>query len=358
MVEFARAPEAVQAAGAMHGWMAHQCEPLPDGSKLMLRAGIHASTIFDTKVDILGVGVNLAACGQLLPKVGRLLPLSMPRDLLSDTLDADVEDLGDCHLKHVEHTVRVYRLGPAQQRDSLPQRESYATELCVSLAVIPFSDLLSTATTGGMGNIIADSVIGQLSQSPGLHVVSRLSTSCLRDRTLPLNEIAARLGVRYVVSGTYTLVSGFVSIASELSDTITGHVVWSGRTGGDWRDLLSVDSQLTHELADTVHRKILETAASKAVVRPLPTLESYELFLGGIAMMHRASRDEFETSRRLLESLTERHRRIALPYAWLGKWYVLQSIQGAAVASAPQAASLALDQLAERSTWSRLAPWH
>jgi class 3 adenylate cyclase/tetratricopeptide (TPR) repeat protein len=344
MVEFARAPEAVRAASSMHGWMAHHCEPLSDGSKLILRAGIHASTIFDTNVDILGVGVNLAARVATLAEGGETVATVDARDLLSDTLDADVEDLGDCHLKHVEHTVRVYRLGPAQQRDSLPPRDSYATELCVSLAVIPFSDLLSTATTGGMGDIIADSVIGQLSQSPGLHVVSRLSTSCLRDRTLPLNEIAARLGVRYVVSGTYTLVSGYVSISSELSDTATGHVVWSGRIGGDWQDLLSVDSQLTHEIADTVHRKILETAASKAVVRPLPTLESYELFLGGIAMMHRASRDEFETSRRLLESLTERHRRIALPYAWLGKWYVLQSIQGAAVASAPQAASLALDR--------------
>lgn len=344
MIEFARAPEAFRAAALMHSWMLNHCAPLTGGDRLALRAGMHASKIFDAEFDILGVGVNLAARVATLAEGGETVATVEARDLLNDTIDADVEDLGDCHLKHLDHTVRAYRLGPAQQHESLPPRESYSTEICVSLAVIPFSDLLSTPSAGGMGDVIADGVIGQLSQSPGLHVVSRLSTSCLRDRTLPLSEIGSRLGVRYVVSGAFTLVGGHVSITSELADTSTGHVVWAGRTSGDWRDLLSVESQLVHEMADTIHRKILETAASKAVVRPLPTLESYELFLGGIAMMHRASRDEFATSRKLLEHLTERHRRIALPHAWLGKWYVLQSIQGAAAANAPQAASVALER--------------
>ena len=146
------------------------------------------------------------------------------------------------------------------------------------------------------------------------------------------------------MSGTFTLVGGQLSIASELCDTSSGHVVWSGRTGGDWQgSAFGRQPALRTRLPTRYIARFLKLPASRAVVRPLPTLESYELFLGEIAMKHRASRDEFEMSRRLLESLTERHRRIALPYAWLGKWYVLQSIQGAA-ASTPHAASLALER--------------
>ena len=167
MVEFAKAPQAVQAAASMHNWMSQHCEPLSDGSRMALRAGIHASKIFDAKHDILGVGVNLAARVATLAEGGETVATVDARDLLSDSLDADVEDLGECHLKHVDHTVRVYRLGPAQQRESLPPRESYSTEICVPLAVIPFSDRLSVDATGGMGDIIADGIIGQLSQSPG-----------------------------------------------------------------------------------------------------------------------------------------------------------------------------------------------
>jgi len=344
MMEFADAPHAVRAATAMHDWMATQCQPLSDGSRMLLRAGLHASNIFDSKVDIYGVGVNLAARVAALAEGGETVATVQARDLLSDTLDADVEDLGDCHLKHVERPVRVYRLGPARQAASLPSQDSYFTELCVALAVIPFADLLSTSPSKGIGDIIADGVIAQLSQSPGLHVVSRLSTMHFRERKTSLTEIASRLQVRYAVSGTYTVSGSEVLISAELSDTTTGHVVWSGRMHGEWRDLLTIDSQLIHRVADTVHKKILETAVAKAVIRPLPTLSSYELFLGGIAMMHRSNAEEFDTSRRLLESLTERHRRIALPYAWLGKWYVLRSIQGAPVADMTQAASLALER--------------
>ena len=110
------------------------------------------------------------------------------------------------------------------------------------------------------------------------------------------------------------------------------------RTRGKWGDLLAPESELAHEMADAVHRKLLETTASRASTRPLPALNSYELFLGGISMMHRASADDFELSRRLLESLTERHRRIATPHAWLGKWYVLRAIQGA-ISDLPEAAA-------------------
>ena len=35
------------------------------------------------------------------------------RDQLTDGLDAELEDLGDCHLKHVAEPVRAYRVGQA-----------------------------------------------------------------------------------------------------------------------------------------------------------------------------------------------------------------------------------------------------
>lgn len=341
MVEFAKAADAVEAASAMHAWMARRCEPLADGRRLALRAGLHAADIFDASFDIYGVGVNLAARIASLAAPGETIASVEVRDLLRDNLDADIEDLGDCHLKHVDRPVRAYRLGPARAALSLPSQESYAMDLRVSIAVIPFGDLLSNVSARGIGDIIADGIIGRLSPSPGLHVVSRLSSSLFRDNLESLSEIGARLNVRYVVSGTYVVAGDDVTVAAELADASTGHVVWSGRTHGPWRDLLTVESQLTHEIADAVHRAVLETAVSKASSWPLPTLRSYELLLGGISMMHRANAEDFAVSRRLLESLVERHARIAMPHAWLGKWHVLQAIQGA-VSDLPSAASEAL----------------
>ena len=120
MAEFKSAHQAVRAANAMHEWMAGQCEPLQNAESLGLRAGIHAARIFDGTSDIFGIGVNLAARVATLAEAGETVATAQLRDLLSDTLDADIEDLGDCHLKHVDRPVRAFRLGPAQRPSSVP----------------------------------------------------------------------------------------------------------------------------------------------------------------------------------------------------------------------------------------------
>ena len=341
MAEFKTAQHAVRAATEMHEWIATRCSALANGERLGVRAGLHAAKIFDGVTDIYGIGVNLAARVCTLAEAGETIATAQLRDLLSDTLDADIEDLGECHLKHVDRPVRAFRLGPALHASSIPTKRSYASSLHASVAVIPFASVLDEDGYRGIGDLLADGIIGSLSLSPGLQVVSRLSSGSFKARSFSLAEIANRLDVRYVVSGTYAVSGPSVTVAAELADAASGHILWSNRTRGKWRDLLVPDCELTHELADAVHRALLETTASRASTLPLPALNSYELFLGGISMMHRASVDDFELSRRLLESLTERHRRIATPHAWLGKWYVLRHIQGA-TDDVPKAASVAL----------------
>lgn len=340
MAEFQTAQRAVQAADAIHQWTNDARDTLGGGERLSLRIGLHATRVFDGPGDIYGVGVNLAARICTLAEGGETVASSQVRDLLSDMLDADIEDLGECHLKHIDRPVRVYRLGPARHVHSLPSRQSYASSLRASIAVLPFENLLNDGFVR-LGDLLADGVIGALSPSPGLQVVSRLSTEGLARRGLPLADIATRLGVRHVVSGTFAVDGTDVSIAAELADAMSGVVLWTTRTGGKWRDLFAAESTIAHDLADAIHHKLLETAASHAGARPVPALDSYELFLGGISMMHRASGDDFALSRTLLESLTERHRRVAAPHAWLAKWYVLRTLQGAADDPA-EAATLAL----------------
>ncbi|MDM0045709.1 adenylate/guanylate cyclase domain-containing protein [Variovorax dokdonensis] len=342
MVEFQLAQNAVRAASAMHEWMAIKCTPMVDGTRLGLRAGIHVAMVFDGVNDIYGIGVNLAARVATLAAPGETIATTQVRDLLDDTLDAEIEDLGDCHLKHVQQAVRAYRLGPGRHPESLPQTSSYGAAMLASVAVIPFSNLNPTREFWGIGDLLADGVINALSLSPTLRVVSRLSSACFSGRGATATEIGARLDVRYIVSGNYGIHGKEVFVGAELSDAATGTILWSGRARGHWRALLEPECELVQGLAESIHQSLLQTAALQATHRPLPSLSSYELFLGAIAMMHRAHFDDFERSRYLLESLSERHRRVAAPQAWLGKWYVLRNIQGAST-DGSRSAGLALE---------------
>ncbi|MDM0107675.1 adenylate/guanylate cyclase domain-containing protein [Variovorax sp. J22R24] len=341
MAEFDSATSAVSAAAAMHAWMAERCEPLFDGRPLALRAGVHAAHVFVGRDDVYGAGVNLAARVATLAEPGETVATAQVRDLLDDVLDADIHDLGDCHLKHIDEPVRAFRVGPARDLGSQPSRV-LPVQLHATVAVIPFACHLAAQEFASVGDLLADGIIERLSLSADLQVVSRLSSGSFKGRSSSLNEIATCLDVRYVVSGSYTVSGSTLAVTTELADASSGHTLWAARLQSDWRALLVPESELIHQVADAVHSKLLESAAVKACNRPLPTLRSYELFLGGITLMHRASPDGFELSRRLLESLAERHRTVASAHAWLAKWYVLRTIQGA-VDDLPRAASMALE---------------
>jgi TolB-like protein len=116
------------------------------------------------------------------------------------------------------------------------------------VAVIPFTNLLADSEFKGIGDLLADGIIDSLSMSPGLRVVCRVFPAAHSRRGLrPLAEIANRLDVRYVVSGTYAVSGSNVTVSAELADASGGHILWSGRMGGKWRELLAPECQLTHE---------------------------------------------------------------------------------------------------------------
>ncbi len=61
----------------------------------------------------------------------------------------------------------------------------------------------------------------------------------------------------------------------------------------------------------------------RGLVRLLPALDCSPLPMGAVALMHRGGAQDFERSRAMLESVIERARMVATPYAWLAKWHVL-----------------------------------
>jgi tetratricopeptide (TPR) repeat protein len=57
-------------------------------------------------------------------------------------------------------------------------------------------------------------------------------------------------------------------------------------------------------------------------------LDAGTLLLGGIGLMHRSDRRDFDKSRRAFEHLIERYPRYATPYAYLAEWHVFKVAQG------------------------------
>lgn len=366
VLSFLHARRALQAAAELHRLAEQANADGPALPPMRLRAAIHAQA---AGAD--GAGLPEAAIQRLVwlnarASAGDTVLSAAARDHLADGLDATLEDLGEqadalaappaappatapagtpaaeagaAHppaarpLRHAQPDglTRIYRLAAAgsdAQRPALPPRSA---DLRAAIAVVPFETADRWREQLAIGDLIANGVIGRLSHARHLRVINRLSTQALRGRASTVAELQHHLGASHLLSGAFSESSGRLNIRYELRDLAEDTVVRTGRLSATVADLLQLDSEPMAELAQQVHDALFDEAGQAVLSRPLPTLQSFALMLGGIQLLHRSARQDFAASFEVLDHLVREHPQCAEPLIWQAKWYALRAVQGLSV---------------------------
>ena len=328
LLEFKRASCALRAAVAIRDMLPAVNRLLDPTERLGLRFGIHVCDVFVDDMDIYGQGVNLAA---------RLAAQGSPNEiLLSDVAAADLlpgldpptEDLGDMWFKHVSQPLRVYRLCTQPDLAIGPLRLADNKALLPSIAILPFATSGDTDAGIPLGELLADDLICALSALPDLRVVSRLSTSRIAQRGTTAPEAGSVLQADYVLSGVCRAAGSKVLVQAQLLDCRRDEVVQNIRTVDDAASLLTEESPIAAHLIERTAAAIIERQVEMAHRCALPNLAGYSLLLGGIALLHRLGRHDFQRAHELLTHLSERWPRMAAPRAWTARWHLLSYMQG------------------------------
>ena len=81
---------------------------------------------------------------------------------------------------------------------------------------------MSRPSISVLGEVLAEEMIRELSRSPDLNVISRLSTTAFRGRQVTLAEINAHLNADYVLSGIYRVDGRRIRLDAELAEAQNG----------------------------------------------------------------------------------------------------------------------------------------
>jgi adenylate cyclase len=327
LIDFPQVQEAVKAAFEIQDACVRANQGMPLGRQMLLRMGIQVSELISDEHDVYGRGVNLAARLATLAGPSEIVVSADVRDQLTPVLDADIEDLGECYLKHIREPVRAYRLGSPGPRPVIEAGDT-APDLRPTIAVIPFSHRGTEAGHVILGEILADDIISALSHATDLNVISRLSTTVFRGRNATLDEISAHLRASYVLSGAYRTTRDHIVLAAELAEAQSGRVVCGVELKGKITSVLAGTSDLAERIVKQASAALIARELERAQTQPLPTLQIYTLLLSAITLMHRLSLQDFERARQMLDAVIERVPRQAVPRAWLAKWHVLRVQQG------------------------------
>lgn len=149
-----------------------------------------------------------------------------------------------------------------------------------SIAVLPFENLSSDPEQEYFSDGMTDELITDLAKSTGLLVISHTSVQRYKNTKLPLQVIARELGVEAVVEGSVMRSGDRVRITAQLIDTGTDRHVWAESYERDIRDAISLQDEVTRQIAVEVGIKLAPNQQARTKARPISPA-AHEAYLKG-----------------------------------------------------------------------------
>jgi TolB-like protein/tetratricopeptide (TPR) repeat protein len=217
-----------------------------------------------------------------------------------------------------------------------------------SVAVLPFSTI--GAGDQYFADGITEAVTTELGRAGGLRVIASNSTFAYRDKTA-FRDIGRELGVGLVVRGSVQRAGGMVRIDVSLVDARDDTVRWSERYNRELTDVLSVQDEISRQIATTLSKTVAPAPTAKLPSLSTTNPDAYDAYLHGLwHLKARSSTTPGRSRSRLVAAIEELNRAVAqdpnfsLARAVLGSAYTQQFFYNEADPALEQKAFLEIER--------------
>jgi serine/threonine-protein kinase len=200
-----------------------------------------------------------------------------------------------------------------------------------SIAVLPFNNL-SGSDDEFFADGITEEILNALAQLEGLRVAARSSCFAFKGRREDPRTVAERLDVTTVLEGSVRRAGDRLRITAQLVNGADGYQLWSERYDRELTDVFQVQDEIAASIATKLRGTLTGDADRARARRGTTSIEAYELFLKGRALL-------LQRGRFILEAVTCLEQALSLDpdyadvLAALSDGYRLLATFGAASAS-------------------------
>jgi TolB-like protein len=157
----------------------------------------------------------------------------------------------------------------------------------LSLVVLPFVNIGGDAEDDPFVDGVTETLITDLSRSPGVFVISRSTAFAYRDKPIDVRQIGHELGVRYVLEGSVQNAAGRMRFNAQLVDAESGGHLCAERFDKQRADLLDMQDEVTTRLARTIHIEMIAAESRRAARERPDRLDAVDNTLLGWAAWNR-----------------------------------------------------------------------
>ncbi len=148
-----------------------------------------------------------------------------------------------------------------------------------SIAVLPFDNMSDDKDNAFFTDGIQEDILTNLALVHEIRVVSRTSVERYRDTKKPIGQIAAELGVTYVLEGSVRRAGNKVRVTGQLIHAPTDEHVWAKAYDRDLTDIFAIQSELAEDIAGELKAALSPEEKAMLGRKPTENTEAYDLYL-------------------------------------------------------------------------------
>lgn len=197
-----------------------------------------------------------------------------------------------------------------------------------SIAVLPLKNTIADSETQMLADGILEDILNRLSGVSELTVKSRNSSDAYRNSTKTTPQIAAELGVSYLLEGTILKEGENIRIYIQLIDAINDKHIWSAEYGKDLSGIFAFISDVSSQIASELETALSESERKYIEKVYTENTEAYKLYQKGRFFWHRRSEEGLKKSIEYFNQAIELDPEYSLAWAGLADAYLISTFWG------------------------------
>jgi TolB-like protein/Tfp pilus assembly protein PilF len=193
----------------------------------------------------------------------------------------------------------------------------------ISIALLPLKSITTDADQEWFTDGMTDALITDLAKISGLSIRGISSALQYKGTNKTLPQIAAELGVKYLMEGSVVKIGNKVKISARLLNALKDEYIWAGEYERGFSDILGLQGEIAQTIARQIQVKLTPHEETRLAVSRSVNPETYELYLKGMYHMNKYTREGIEKGLGYLREAVERDPADPMAYAGLALGYEL-----------------------------------
>ena len=269
---------------------------------ISLRISVNVDDVVGESGRIYGEGIIIAARIHQAIDSGQIVVTSLVRELVSSRLSVNFKDLGTPRLKNVDRIVHLYQIDDHGTSKNISLHQPYLSwSSRPTVAVMPFRMNPKSTETEYFGEEVTADIIVGLSQSRSFYVIAHSTMARYVNRDRDIRDVAAELGVEYILDGSVRRSGDRIRINAELIDALRNRSIWAQRFEGTGTDLFDLQDQIVSQIVGALNPRLLAAEVDRVKGHPTSNLDAYDCVLKAQSVLFQLNKESFETSGIALE---------------------------------------------------------